>query len=259
VRLFVIPPHWGEIGVSIMPATALLRQRPRTLLIAAAVPLALAAVVYGTRMRRRLEAADRELEVAGRELEAARRDQLTGLYGRRALYEHGEQLLAHGCPDDTAVLLLDGVGFKTVNDDYGHAAGDTVVVALAHRLHQWGTDRDALVVRLGGDEFAAIVQIPRADFAQELAALRAHMEGPVPYEGLELSLAVSIGAVYVADLPGCSWSTVLHVADVSMYRVKRGEADFPYLGTPADAATETVNGRRPGRPGTHLPAPAAAA
>lgn len=241
-----------------MPAITRLRQHPRTLLIAAAVPLALAAVVDGARVRRRLEVADRDLETVGRELEAARRDELTGLHRRRALYTHGEQLLARGCPDDTVVLVIDGVGFKKVNDDFGHAAGDTVVIALAHRLRQWCTARDGLVARLGGDEFAAIVHLPRADAAQELAALREHMDGPVPYESLQLSLAVSIGAAYVADLPGHSWSTVLHAADVAMYRVKRGEAAFPYLATQADAATEPVNGRRPGRPGTHLAAPAAA-
>lgn len=228
-----------------MPALTLLRQHPRTLLAAAAVPLALAAVADDVRLRRQLQ--------------AARRDRLTGLPCRDGLTAHGEKQLrdrhrAHGL----LVLVLDGDGFKEINDSFGHAAGDQVVVTLGQRLNQWCTARRGLAARLGGDEFGAILHLRRDDVDQELAALRDHMNRPVPYEDLLLPFAVSIGAAYAADLPGRPFSDVLRAADVSMYRVKRGEADFPYLGTPDDADTIPVNGRRPGRPGTHLPVPAAA-
>ncbi|WP_199800791.1 GGDEF domain-containing protein [Streptomyces marianii] len=229
-----------------MPALTVLRQHPRTLLLtAAAVPLALAAVVDDVRVRRQLE--------------AARRDQLTGLPCRDGLTAHGErQLTARRRADDLLVLVLDGNGFKAINDGYGHAAGDKVVITLAQRLRQWSTARQGLAARLGGDEFGAAVRLPREHFAQELAGLRAHMDRSVPYEGLLLPFTVSIGTSYAADLPGRPFGDVLRAADVSMYKVKTGEEPFPYLGTAADADTPSVNGRRPGRPGTHLPAAAAA-
>lgn len=223
-----------------MPALTVLRQHPRTLLLtAAAVPLALAAVVDDVRVRRQLE--------------AARKDQLTGLPCRDGLTAHGtKQLTARRHAGDLLVLVLDGNGFKAINDDYGHAAGDKVVITLAHRLRQWSTARQGLAARLGGDEFGAAVRLPRENFVQELAGLRAHMDRPVPYEGLLLPFTVSIGAAYAADLTGRPFGGVLRAADVAMYKVKTGKADFPYLGTAADADTPEVNGRRPGRPGTAL-------
>lgn len=167
-----------------MPALTVLRQHPRTLLLtAAAVPLALAAVVDDVRVRRQLE--------------AARRDQLTGLPCRDSLTAHGtKQLTARRRVDDLLVLVLDGNGFKAINDDYGHAAGDKVVITLAQQLRQWSTARQGLAARLGGDEFGAAVRLPREHFAQELAGLRAHMDRPVPYEGLLLPFTVSIGTAY---------------------------------------------------------------
>ncbi|MER6736521.1 GGDEF domain-containing protein [Streptomyces puniciscabiei] len=222
-----------------MPALTRLRQHPRTLLLtAAAVPLALA-VVDDVRVRRQRD--------------AARHDQLTGLPRRDGLTAHGQrQLAARRRADDLLVLILDGNGFKAINDDYGHAAGDTVVITLAQRLRQWTAARQGLAARLGGDEFGAVVPVPRDHFAQELAGLRFHMDRPVPYQGLLLPFTVSIGAAYAADLPGRRFSDVLRAADVSMYKVKTGEASFPYLGTAADADAKAVNGRRPGRPGTAL-------
>jgi diguanylate cyclase (GGDEF)-like protein len=240
VRLFLIPAPRGEIGASIMPALPVLRQHPRTLLLTAtAVPLALAALADNVRVRRQLE--------------AARKDQLTGLPGRDALTAHGtRQLTARRGADDLVVLVLDGNGFKAINDSFGHAAGDKVVITLAQRLRQWSTAREGLAARLGGDEFAAVVPVPREHFTQELAGLRVHMDRPVPYEGLLLPFTVSIGAAYAADLPGRPFGDVLRAADVAMYKLKTGQADFPYLGTVADADTPEVNGRRPGRPGTAL-------
>ncbi|QHC23227.1 GGDEF domain-containing protein [Streptomyces sp. GS7] len=228
-----------------MPALTVLRQCPRTfLLTAAAVPLALAAVVDDVRVRRQLE--------------AARRDQLTGLPCRDGLTAHGKrQFTARRRAGDLLVLVLDGNGFKAINDSFGHAAGDKVVVTLAQRLRQWSAARQGLAARLGGDEFGAAVCVPREHFAQELAGLRFHMDRPVPYEGLLLPFTVSIGAAHTVDLPGRPFGDVLRSADVSMYKVKAGEEPFPYLGTEADAEVKAVNGRRPGRPGTALPERAA--
>ncbi|GCD99746.1 GGDEF domain-containing protein [Embleya hyalina] len=230
-----------------MPTPTPQRQLSRTLLLTAAVvPLALA-VADDVRLRRRLE-------VAGR-------DELTGLRRRQALTDHGEKLLPAGHrADDVLVLLLDVDAFKQVNDVFGHAAGDRVLVVVARRLHRWCSARRGLAARLGGDEFGAFVRLPRADVDRELVDLRSRLNEPVAYEGLGpgVPCSVSVGAAHTADLPGRPWTALLRAADVAMYRVKSGEAAFPYLGTRDDAATATVNGRRPGRPGTHLAAAHAA-
>ncbi|MEV6131937.1 GGDEF domain-containing protein [Streptomyces violaceusniger] len=218
-------------------AHALIGQRA-LLLTTAAIPLT-GWAVHATALHRRLA--------------AARRDPLTGLPHRDELTAHGErQITTRRRADDLLVLVLDGNNFKAINDNYGHAAGDTVVITLAQRLRQWSAARQGLAARLGGDEFGAAVRLPREHFAQELAGLRAHMDRPVPYEGLLLPFTVSIGAAYAADLPGRPFGGVLRAADVSMYKVKTGDEPFPYLGTEADADVKPVNGRRPGRPGTHL-------
>jgi diguanylate cyclase (GGDEF)-like protein len=225
-----------------MPALTVLRQSPRTLLLtAAAVPLALA-LADDVRVRRQLQAAGR--------------DELTQLPRRKGLNAYGKKAIARHRADGHLVLVLDGDGFKAVNDTYGHAAGDQVVVTLAARLREWTTAHRGLAARLGGDEFGAVVALPRHQAHQELAHLRAHMNRPVPYEGLHLPFSVSVGAAHSTDLPGRPWTTVLRAADVAMYRVKNREVPFPYLGTAADSAVEPVNGRRPGRPGTHLLPPA---
>ncbi|MET9077903.1 GGDEF domain-containing protein [Streptomyces sp. NPDC004232] len=188
-----------------------------------------------------------------RRLAASRRDQLTGLPCRDALTAYGQrQLAARRHADDLLVLVLDGNGFKAINDSFGHAAGDTVLVTLAQRLRQWTAARQGLAARLGGDEFGAAVPVPRDYFAEELAGLRFHLDRPVPYEGLLLPFTAAIGAAYATDLPGRPFSDVLRSADVSMYKVKNGKVPFPYLGTAVDADVKAVNGRRPGRPGTAL-------
>lgn len=224
-----------------MPALPRLRQ-PCTLLLAAAVPLALA--VDDVRVRRQLE--------------HARRDPLTGLPGRDGLTAYAtKQLTRRGGPGGLA-LIVDGNGFKQINDDHGHVAGDQVVIVLAQRLSQWCTARGGLAVRLGGDEFAAVLQLPREHVDRELAGLHDRMNRPVPYADRRLPFSVAIGAAHTRDLPDRPWADLLRAADAAMYRVKRGEAAVPHLGTTSDADAPSVRGRRPGRPGTHLPAAAAA-
>ncbi|MDQ0710685.1 GGDEF domain-containing protein [Streptomyces luteogriseus] len=67
-------------------------------------------------------------------------------------------------------------------------------------------------------------------------------------------MTVSMGIARATDLIGEETGRLLRAADAAMYRVKAGEAAFPYLATYADAYADTVNGRRAGRAGAHLPA-----
>ena len=128
----------------------------------------------------------RALEEKSRVLEhASISDPLTGLHNRRFLTEHIEGALsaslrravaadgAHAAdgagPDtDTLFFLIDVDHFKRVNDVYGHAAGDTVLVQLAQRLKVAMRDSDD-VVRWGGEEFLAVAHDTDRARADELA------------------------------------------------------------------------------------------
>ncbi|MGP3633861.1 GGDEF domain-containing protein [Streptomyces sp. 24-1644] len=187
-----------------------------------------------------------------RRLADARKDQLTGLPCRPEFVAYGERLLRTRRRDALHVLMLDGVDFKAVNDTYGHAAGDTVIQTMGHRLARWSSSRTALAARLGGDEFAVCAVLPPATALAEITALREQLQQPLQHEQHTLRLDVSIGISRAADLPGETMSRILRGADTAMYRVKEGEATFPYFATRADAYVKTVNGRRAGRRGTHL-------
>ncbi|MFD9398176.1 GGDEF domain-containing protein [Streptomyces sp. NPDC060011] len=224
-----------------MPAATLLRQPLRTLIVAATVPLALAAIADDVRMRRRLD--------------AARRCPLTGLYGRDVLIEHVDRQLRTGRGEDVHVMVFDGNGLKAVNDTYGHAAGDALIGVYGRRLARWTTGRPgACAARLGGDEFGVAVRLPAPAALDELAALREQLQQPLTLDGGRvLRPTVSIGFARAGDLPGEDASRLLRGADKAMYEVKTGRRAFPYRATYADAYAETVNGRRAGRPGAHLP------
>lgn len=187
-----------------------------------------------------------------RRLVDARKDQLSGLPGRPELIAHGERRLRTRHRDALHVLMLDGVGFKAVNDTYGHAAGDAVIQTIGRRLARWSASRQALPARLGGDEFAVSVVLPQSTALAEITELREQLQQPLQHEQHTLRLDVSIGIARAVDLPGEASSRILRGADTAMYKVKKGRATFPYLATRADAYADTVNGRRAGRPGTAL-------
>ncbi|MEV4975366.1 GGDEF domain-containing protein [Streptomyces scopuliridis] len=191
----------------------------------------------------------RRLAAARKDLAAARMDPLSGLAGRPELLAYSERLLCTQHRDALHVLLLDGVGFKAVNDTYGHAAGDAVIQTIGRRLARWSANRQAFPARLGGDEFAVSVVLPPATALTEIAGLREQLQQPLQHEQHTLRLDVSLGIARAVDLPGESSRRILRGADTAMYKVKKGRETFPYLATRADAYADTVNGRRAGRRG----------
>ncbi|WP_432498214.1 EAL domain-containing protein [Kineococcus gypseus] len=128
--------------------------------------------------------------------ELARTDALTGLPGRRHLAEHVAAALAggHGA---AALLVCDVGGLAAVNDRFGHAAGDEVLVEVARRLRR-ELPEGAVAARLGGDEFLAALTGPDA---AEVAA-RAHrlaerlvraVADPIGLDGAQVSVPLSVG------------------------------------------------------------------
>lgn len=173
-------------------------------------------------LQRSLEAAQRvnqELAEAMGELEqAAGTDRLTGAWNRRRFEEAAamEMSLARRRKGPVSLLLLDLDHFKAVNDDFGHACGDEVLVQTAQAIRRHIRASDALV-RWGGEEFIVLAPATRLDGALGLAEkVRAEVEAqtfPMPR-----TLTVSIG---VAEFqPGMDLETWVRCADEALYRAK---------------------------------------
>lgn len=149
----------------------------------------------------------------------ASRDSLTGLSNRHALYHHLNSLSPGRDDDDgaTAVLFCDLDGFKLVNDRFGHAVGDEVLIVIAQRLKA-AARRGHLVARLGGDEF---ILVTPATAATTLAGrLLEVVAEPVKVQGHTLRLACSIG-IAATPSSGIESRQLIHEADLAMYRAKR--------------------------------------
>ena len=188
--------------------------------------------------------------VMRRRLNAARRDPLTGLPGRDAFEREARKGLSGGAT--AAVLVIDLDGFKAVNDRFGRAAGDAALRTVGARLQRWNHDRYGDLGRLGGDEFAAAIPAPDPDGLRcRLEQLHAALCEPVPFEGRLLALGASIGAAWHGDRAPADLGTLLRRADEAMYAAKQNGGGI-VLADRLAAVARTVNGRRAGRPGTHL-------
>src|SRR3984885_9467305 len=99
-------------------------------------------------------------------------DGLTGLANRAQLLSRIEIAISRHQrhSESSAVIVLDLDGFKPVNDQYGHAIGDRVLVAVAERLERIATRRSDLVARLGGDEFVMLCEDTTAEGAEQIVA-----------------------------------------------------------------------------------------
>lgn len=150
-------------------------------------------------------------------------DSLTGLSSRRAFLERAGGLFdrASGGELDLSLLIMDLDHFKSINDRFGHPAGDEALVAFARICRQVLRDED-LIGRTGGEEFAVVLKGADAERAGKLAERlrRALEETVLPAEGGDITLTVSIGAAPLsADETNLNhW---LKKADDALYAAKR--------------------------------------
>ena len=154
----------------------------------------------------------------------ASHDSLTGL-PNRAFFE-GRLIRAlrsaAKANERVAVLFLDSDRFKDINDNYGHAAGDAVLVAVATRVRAQLREDD-LVARLGGDEFAILLSsLHKVEDAQRIAdKIIASMDMPIPVPGdTQVLTSLSIGIAIYPD-HGATPGALLNAADAAMYQAKR--------------------------------------
>ena len=160
----------------------------------------------------------------------ANHDPLTDLPNRAAFHEClGATIgLAAAAKEKFALLCMDLDRFKTVNDVFGHAAGDALLREVAMRMME--TCQGAFLARLGGDEFAVITPTgPQPASAEALAErLSEVLNSDIVIDGRVLNTAVTIGvAIYPSD--GADASTLVSNADAALHRAKseaRGSIRF---------------------------------
>lgn len=150
-------------------------------------------------------------------------DALTGLPNRALLTDRFEHAIAVARRQQhlLAVCLLDLDDFKPVNDVYGHAIGDQLLIEVTYRLKQVMRGEDT-AARLGGDEFVLILNDVRDQEEVHLAVQRLlnAIASPYAIEGKEIHLSASIG-VTLYPLDNADADTLLRHADQAMYQAKQ--------------------------------------
>jgi diguanylate cyclase (GGDEF)-like protein len=228
-------PRYGTIIISIMVfpfALAALRSPiPHLFLIGIQLPLYAAGVIFvmleNSKILLHLHHSERE----NRRL--AQHDPLTGLPNRALNLQRFDELLkglrsAHGrLRQEFMVFCLDLDGFKELNDSFGHAAGDAVLVAVARRLHDCVRPLD-FISRIGGDEFVILLPGIASDDA-ETTADRIIASVAQPFDlglGEPVHIGISIGSACAPE-DGETAEELLRSADRALYEAKRrGKGTF---------------------------------
>jgi diguanylate cyclase (GGDEF)-like protein/PAS domain S-box-containing protein len=168
-------------------------------------------------------------------------DALTGLPNRLLLADRLKQAVAQSNRrgDLLAVCYLDLDNFKPINDRWGHAAGDRLLIEVARRLTQCLRQNDT-VSRLGGDEFVLLVsELPSlAECEQTLNRLTDVLNAPFTIENEQAQVTASIGVtLYPTD--SLDPDTLLRHADQAMYAAKQaGRHRFQFFRQPADSTAD---------------------
>lgn len=193
----------------------------------AAVSVGYVGAVLVTTVMLLLASAERQEELVDRLSRQAAVDPLTGLVTRRVLDRAAQSALTGAATrDGTSLMLLDVDGFKSINDQFGHPAGDEVLVQLGRLLVQVCRPDD-VVSRLGGDEIALLLvgcsnaaMASRAE--QVLETVRTF-----PFlvnDGQQIKLTVSAGLAH-APTHAADLRRLYSVADEALYRAKRAGRD----------------------------------
>ena len=167
--------------------------------------------------QRDLIATHREsLRLSEENLRLANQDALTGLANRRAFLDAVARMTAGGRAE-AAVVFVDLDGFKRVNDDYGHEAGDELIQAVGRALAR-RLPEGALLARLGGDEFAAVLAGEGSEAQLRRFAEQACERFREPFDlGARI---VSVGASFGVASGEVEGGELIRRADAAMYHVK---------------------------------------
>ena len=199
---------------------------------AAVLTVLACAVVY--LLYRRAARSNAQLQTLNRQLEFhSMRDALTGLHNRRSFLEKMQARNGRASAERRAVapggvdcfVLMDIDHFKSINDRWGHAVGDAVLVEVARRLNAAMRDSD-MVVRWGGEEFMVYAPGTDPDYIAVLAAriLEAIGSAPVDADTCTVPVTVTAGVVWLPQAAGgdIDWQSATRLADWALYQGKTG-------------------------------------
>lgn len=177
-------------------------------------------------LQQEVERQTKELQQQREEFQhLANHDSLTKLYSRGAFEEQMETAIAR-CSrtnQSAALLFIDLDRFKVINDSYGHAAGDTVLIQIAQKLLQTVRSSD-ITARIGGDEFVIWLE-PIENATQVITVIHKLTEElalPIQYQDIALLVNASIGVSFF-PIDAIELSSLLKVADDNMYKAKEAE------------------------------------
>lgn len=174
---------------------------------------------------------------------SALHDVLTGLANRALFLDRLTLTMARlqRRPDrNFAVVFLDVDRFKQVNDSYGHAAGDTLLLAVTQRLRACLRPQDT-IARFGGDEFALLLDDVGAveDIAGVVSRIQEAIQRPVDVGGVEVYVSASMGISLSAE-GYRSVDEIMQRADQAMYAAKaNGKARLEFYSASGPAASQT--------------------
>lgn len=158
-------------------------------------------------------------------------DTLTGLVSREMFFVQASQVLRLSKRNNQSsiIIFIDIDDFKSINDNYGHSAGDYVLVAVADRLQNSFRETD-IICRFGGDEFVAILPSATHNNLAYLAKkIIDNISNPIYFDGKKLTISCSMG---IACFPrhGDNIQELTDRADCAMYEAKRkGKNNFKFL------------------------------
>ena len=209
VRTLVVPVIAGLTALGTMVFVALANLNLLALVLAS---LALTVVI----VRMALAFSDNHRMLRSSRIEAET-DPLTGLSNRRRLLTDLEQATYGDSDGHQMLVLFDLNGFKTYNDTYGHAAGDSLLMRIGETLA--GTiPEGSKAYRMGGDEFCSLVPISEPDAAHLTAA---RIVARLSQRGDGFEVTASFGTA-VIGLEATDPSSLLGLADRRMYAQKHG-------------------------------------
>lgn len=213
-----------------LKAQMLENQQLQQRLIILIVALSIFAMISVFQLYRKVRRSNRRLYETNQQLAyQSQRDPLTGLYNRRALQQHMQRRskkAGHDMPvRSSGILLLDIDFFKRINDNFGHNAGDAVLVEISQRLQHTVREQD-LVVRWGGEEILLLLEHIEphqvAGFVSRI--LQVITEQPVSFEQQQIPVSASGGFIHL-PFAGLSevqlgWEKAMQIVDMALYLSK---------------------------------------
>lgn len=183
-----------------------------------------------------LRAANKQLNVL------ASTDCLTGAMNRRSFSLEVEQQLRNSSLQNYALLLLDLDNFKSINDTYGHEAGDITLQTMVRSVREHFSDRVPFG-RIGGEEFAMFIPNLDRRRANEIAEAVCERVRSTDYSaaGVDREISVSVGVAIAVEADNLS--QLLRVADQKLYLAKdkgRNRVEFEDLVAPQTAAEKAA-------------------